>query len=114
MKPYAALLALALSTSVVQADTIVVSQFLQSFQPQDVVINEGDTVMWIWSSGSHTTTEGFDTAVDPTDAWSSVLSGANQSFSVTFDASLLATFPRLATAMTTFASRTRRPDKSAR
>ena len=76
------------------ADTIVVNQIGFTFQPQDIVIDEGDTVMWVWNSNFHTTTEGVDDSVDPTDAWHQQLDSSQPSLSVTFDAAFLAANPR--------------------
>jgi len=94
MKRLVSLCSLALLAPTTRADEIIVAQFLQTFSPQDVTIDEGDTVTWMWTSGVHTTTEGTDTSIDPTDAWHSPLTTDLQSFSVTFDAAFLAANPR--------------------
>ncbi len=40
------------------ADTVLVMQVGLTFQPQNVTIQVGDTVQWVWNDGSHTVTSG--------------------------------------------------------
>lgn len=77
-----------------RAETIQVQQSGNSFFPQDIAINEGDTVVWIWGDGVHTVTEGTDGIINGNEGFHSILNVNIQSFSVTFDAALLAAFPR--------------------
>ena len=46
------------------AATHTVNQVNLTFDPDEITINVGDTVEWIWSSGIHTVTNGLDLA-DP-------------------------------------------------
>jgi plastocyanin len=40
------------------AATVEVMQTGLTFQPQNITVNVGDTVRWLWDSGSHTVTSG--------------------------------------------------------
>jgi len=86
----------ALLGSTAQADTIVVTQVRDSFSPKNVTIDEGDTVMWVWTNGFHTVTEGTDGQINGDEAFNAPLSGIGgaTSFSLTFDAAFLAANPR--------------------
>lgn len=65
--------------------TINVADF--SFSPSNAQIMEGDTVRWVWQSGSHTTTSGTG-AADPNagDLWNQPMNAQNTSFTRVFDA----------------------------
>ena len=76
------------------AGTVQVQQVANSFAPQDIVINEGDTVVWQWSFGVHTVSEGTDGVVNGNEAFHSPLTSGTQTFSVVFDAAFLAANPR--------------------
>ncbi len=87
-------LALLLLSSPASADVLVVSQVAQSFQPEHVTVNVGDTVRWVWSSLSHDVTEGTDGTIDGDEAFHGPLNAANPVFEVTFDEAFLAAHPR--------------------
>lgn len=57
-----------------------------SFSPADIVIQEGDTVLWNWVSGTHDVVS-FD------GLFASALVGPPHTFSITFDAAFLASAP---------------------
>jgi len=76
------------------AGVVNVSQTNLTFVPKDIVINEGDTVVWKWTSGSHTVTEGTDGLVNGNEAFHSPLTMSVPTFSVTFSAAFLAANPR--------------------
>ncbi|MBC8426840.1 hypothetical protein H8E07_22225 [bacterium] len=57
------ILAILLATSAFAA-THTVNQVGITFVPDDLTVTAGDTVEWIWSSGTHTVTSGTDLA-DP-------------------------------------------------
>jgi plastocyanin len=76
------------------ADVVDVDQVSLTFVPADIVINEGDTVVWHWSMGNHTVSEGTDGAVNGNEAFHSPLTSAVPTYSVTFDAAFLAANPR--------------------
>ncbi len=80
--------------TVAQADIVVVTQSGLTFQPQDIVIDVGDTVRWIHSGGDHTVTEGTDGTLDGNEAFHSLLDGGTPVFDLTFDAAFLAANPR--------------------
>ena len=57
------------------------------FSPADIVIDEGDTVVWNWVSGFHN-------VVSNEDMWSSgAPTGGPHTFSITFDAAFMAANP---------------------
>ncbi|MEY2746048.1 MAG: Copper binding protein plastocyanin/azurin family [Planctomycetota bacterium] len=76
------------------AETIVVQQIGFFFSPREVVVNAGDTVRFVWTSGSHTVTEGTDGLVNGNEAFHSLLTSGVQSYSVTFSDAFLAANPR--------------------
>jgi plastocyanin len=88
------LAALLLASASSSANTIDVQQFSQTFSPQDIVINEGDTVVWHWNDGFHTVTEGTDGLINGNEAFHSALTSNVPTFSVTFSAAFLAANPR--------------------
>ncbi len=55
-----ACLTLVLVSSLAGAVTHTVTQKNLTFNPATITIEEGDTVEWIWSGGSHTVTSGTD------------------------------------------------------
>ncbi len=65
--------------------THTVNQAGLTFVPDDISINVGDTVEWIWAGGIHTVTNGIDFA-DPNFGalFDAPLDAANPSFSFTF------------------------------
>jgi plastocyanin len=89
--PLVALLGASAASS---ANTVDVQQFSQSFSPQDIAINEGDTVVWHWNDGFHTVTEGTDGMINGNEAFHSALTNNTPTFSVTFSAAFLAANPR--------------------
>jgi len=70
---------------VVTGVTHTVNQVGLTFVPDDITINVGDSVEWIWSSGIHTVTNGTDFS-DPNFGviFDAPLDAANPSFSFTF------------------------------
>jgi plastocyanin len=66
--------------------THVVNQVSLTFSPNDITIEAGDTVRWVYSSGSHTVTSGTGTS-DPTagSLFDAPLNGTNTTFEYTFD-----------------------------
>ena len=52
------------------------------FDPSSQTINVGDTVMWTWGQGTHSTTSGVLCLAD--DTWNSQLQSSPNTFSVTF------------------------------
>ena len=51
---------LALAAGYAGADTHVINQVGFAWVPDSLVITVGDTVEWVWSSGSHTVTSGLN------------------------------------------------------
>lgn len=91
---FTALASLCICAGSARADTITVNQFGIAFSPQDVTIQAGDTVQWIWNGGGHTVTEGTDGTIDGNEAFHSDLNSGVPLVSVTFDAGFLAANPR--------------------
>lgn len=58
-----------------------------TFEPQDLNVNVGDTVTWVWAGG------GTHNVVSDDGAFQSPLTGAPNTFSVTFDGTFLASNP---------------------
>ncbi|MCY2959765.1 MAG: plastocyanin/azurin family copper-binding protein [Planctomycetota bacterium] len=85
-----ALLALSTASS---AEVVVVRQFGFYFSPREIVIEPGDSVQWIWSSGSHTVTEGTDGVVNGNELFHSPLTSAVPSFTFAFTPAFLAQHP---------------------
>jgi plastocyanin len=54
-----------------------------TFTPQNITINVGDTVEWVWVGSGHSTTSG--TPGNPDGLWDSGVQNAGFSFSQTFD-----------------------------
>lgn len=69
------------------AVTHTVNQVGLTFQPEIIDIQVGDTVAWVWESGIHTVTNGFDLS-DPElgTLFDAPLDSGNPSFSYTFNA----------------------------
>jgi plastocyanin len=76
------------------SDIVEVWQQGMGFNSNDLTINVGDTVRWIWTSDFHTVTEGTDGNLDGSEAFHSLLSSGTPVFDVTFDAAFLAQWPR--------------------
>ncbi len=74
--------------------TVVVNQTGITFSPADITIDEGDTVQWVWSGGSHTVTEGVGGGPCVGCAFDSPLNSGTPTYSVNFDSAFLATNPR--------------------
>ena len=57
-----------------------------NFAPKELTINKGDTIRWVWVSGSHTTTSGTGGA-DPNagDLWNAVIDLGNTEFERVFN-----------------------------
>ena len=89
-----AMLVLTLFAGAASADTIIVTQVALTFDPADITIQEGDTVQWVWTNGTHTVTEGTGPFPTGGEAFDGLLTNANPTFSVTFDAAFLAANPR--------------------
>jgi len=80
--------------SVTVLDVVEVQQSNASFIPNDLVIEVGQTVRWVWSGGNHTVTEGTDGALNGNEAFHSDLNTNSQTVEVTFDAAFLSVNPR--------------------
>jgi plastocyanin len=61
------------------ATTHTVTQNGLNFEPSDIVVLPGDTVEWVWTSGTHTVTSG--TPCTPDGRFNSPLDAGNPSFS---------------------------------
>ncbi|MFN0244469.1 MAG: plastocyanin/azurin family copper-binding protein [Planctomycetota bacterium] len=68
------------------ATTHIVTQSGFGFTPQDINIQLGDTVRWVWGDGGHTVSEGNDGLVNGDEAFHSDLDMNTTIFEVTFDA----------------------------
>lgn len=77
-------LVLVLAPTLALAATHTVDQVGISFAPNDLTIEVGDTVEWVWSSGSHTVTSGVSGSGDAGDLFHSPLTAATPLFSFTF------------------------------
>ncbi|MEZ4387824.1 MAG: plastocyanin/azurin family copper-binding protein [Candidatus Krumholzibacteriia bacterium] len=78
-------LLIALAGSALAAD-VNVTQTGFTFDPADVTIQAGDTVIWSWSTGAHTVTSGVDLGdPDAGDLFDATLDSANPTFSFTFN-----------------------------
>lgn len=89
----AALLVAAVSTSA--QTTHQVATVNTKFTPKHLVIPAGDSVQWNWTGGNlHTATEGTDTSIDPTDAFSYILDHFTPSWTHLFDTRFLFEHPR--------------------
>ncbi len=86
--------ALALPAGRSAAETVTVSLFGTYFGPREIVIHPGDTVRWVWQSGTHSTTEGTDGLVNGNELWHSALTSAVPSYQFTFTPAILAANPR--------------------
>jgi plastocyanin len=86
--PLIAAAALALPVSAQTTHTVTVGPSLQnSFSPQDITIQVGDKVNWVWDTGRHNVVsdDGYFT--------SGALASPPHSFSMVFDAAFLASAP---------------------
>jgi plastocyanin len=88
------LLAALLHAAPAFAETIVVQQVGFFFTPREVVVAPGDTVRFVWTSGSHTATEGVDGVVNGNEAFHTPLTSGVQGYSVVFSDAFLAANPR--------------------
>jgi plastocyanin len=78
-------LVLVLASGAALAETHTVDQVGITFVPDDITIEVGDTVEWIWSGGTHTVTSGaHPDSAGAGDLFDSPLSAAVQLFSFTF------------------------------
>ncbi|MCY2959764.1 MAG: plastocyanin/azurin family copper-binding protein [Planctomycetota bacterium] len=75
------------------AEVVEVRQYGFYFSPREIVIQPGDTVRWIWTSGTHTVTEGTDGLVNGNELFHSALTGGVPVFSFTFTPAFLALHP---------------------
>jgi len=75
-------------------DVVEIQQAGMSFVPNDVIVELGQTVRWVYSGGSHTVTEGTDGALNGDEAFHSILTSSTSTFEVTFDGALLSAHPR--------------------
>jgi len=76
------------------AETVVVQQIGFFFTPREVVIAPGDSVRFVWTSGTHTVSEGTDGVVNGNEAFTSSLTSGVSSYTVTFSEAFLAANPR--------------------
>jgi len=93
MLPLRALIALLLLATAAAAEVVEVRQFGFYFSPREIVIEPGDTVRWVWTSGSHTVTEGTDGVIDGSELFHSNLTAGIPTFSFTFTPAFLAQHP---------------------
>ena len=84
IRPFLAMLTLVLVPALALAATHTVDQVGFTFVPDDLTIEVGDTVEWVWSGGSHTVTSGVSGSGDAGDLFNSPLTAANPLFSFTF------------------------------
>jgi len=82
-------------SSAALADTIHVHQNGPAFAPTTVMVQVGDTVVWHYHSGYHTVTESVTAAPSDGRAFDGIINWSNTTFSVTFDAALIAAHPRV-------------------
>ena len=95
MKRYfSSLVALVLLGGIAQADIVTVTQVNFGFSPQDITIDVGDTVRWVYTDGYHDVVEGTDGTIDGDEAFNGALDAPNPSFEVVFDAAFLSANPR--------------------
>jgi len=80
----AAMLLVAFASPAFSAQHIV-NQTDTTFDPDDILVEAGDEVQWIWSSGSHTVTSGIG-PMDPLvgNYFDDPLDSGNTTFSYTF------------------------------
>ena len=76
------------------ADVLVVRQVGTAFDPRELVVEVGDTVRWIWTSGTHDVTEGTDGIIDGDEAFHRNLNGGQPVFEHTFDQAFIDAWPR--------------------
>lgn len=88
------LLAALLSAAPASAETVVVQQIGFFFSPREIVVQPGDSVRFVWTSGTHTVTEGTDGIVNGNEAFTSSLTSGVSSYTVTFTDAFLAANPR--------------------
>lgn len=81
-------------TPLAASDIIEVWAQGMGFNPNNLTINVGDTVRWVWTNDFHTVTEGADPIIDGTEAFNELLHSGNQIVDITFDAAFLAQWPR--------------------
>ena len=84
MKMLLTMLTVLALAAVAGAATFQVTQSGTSFSPNDLTINTGDTVEWVWTGGFHTVTNGTG-AADPNAGtmFDATLSGGNFSYTFT-------------------------------
>jgi plastocyanin len=90
------LVSVALLASATAAQTThPVSTSGTQFSPKHLTITGGDSVTWTWTGGNlHTATEGTDTSIDPTDAFSYIVDQWTPSWTHLFDTKFLFENPR--------------------
>ncbi len=87
--------ALLLSAAPAAQTTHPVSTANTKFTPKHLVIPAGDLVQWSWTGGNlHTATEGTDTSIDRTDAFSYILDQFTPVWTHSFDTKFLFENPR--------------------
>ena len=75
-----------LSAMPVLAVTVQVQQVALTFSPNDITINEGDTVEWVWNSLAHTVTSGTGSGdQDVGVLFDEILDSLNPTVSFTFN-----------------------------
>ena len=83
--PIALLALLGLPAFALAQTTHIVNQSSLSFSPDDITIEVGDTVRWVYGGGSHTVTNGTGTGdPDVGNLFDAPLNGSNTSFEFTF------------------------------
>jgi plastocyanin len=88
-----ALLLMSTGTSAQTTHTVLQLNF--DFSPNDLTIDVGDTVDFVWTSETHTVTEGLGPIPTGGEAFDQLINPANQLFSLTFDTKFLFEFPRV-------------------
>ena len=76
-----------------RAETLIVTQIVNTFSPNAASIPIGTTVRWVWTSGAHTVTEGTDGIVNGNEAFHGPLTSSAPIFEVTFDQAFIDAHP---------------------
>ena len=86
----AALLSFSVASSAQTTHQVLVDGI--TFTPDDLTIQEGDTVEWVWGTGLHDVVSG-DFAGNPDGIWSSGAPTTGATFSLTFDSAFVSGNP---------------------
>jgi plastocyanin len=80
-----ATLASALGATLAHAEIHEITVRNFEFDPATISINAGDTVRWVWESGSHTTTSGDPGTCSPDAIWDQPINMSSPTFERQFD-----------------------------